>query len=105
MVNIRNVPAEADLNAGSRREVRISHFDGCAAVILRMKLKAPVSGKDLQPAIRRRDGPHDDAQAVAERAARRLAEELGRRERPADREHPADGFRRSAKAWTVVLNE
>ena len=75
------------------------------AVALGAQLDPPVARRDDEGAVRCEDRAGDHAQAVAERAARRQPQQLGRDHRPGDAEQARDLFRRAVDAAAVVLDE
>ena len=75
------------------------------AVALRAKHDPPVAGDDDERARRGENSAGDDAQAVAERAARRQPQQLGRDHRAGDAEQAGDLFRRAVDPGAVVLDE
>ena len=95
---------EADLDPRSDYAVVRARLDhGGRAVAFGLELEPHAAGDHGQEAVRGEHGPSDHAQAIAERAAGRQAQELGGYQRTVDAEQARDFMRIEARAF--VLDE
>ena len=95
---------KADLDPRSGPPVRGRALDdGGGSIALRLEFLPYAPADDGELPIRREHRANRDPEAVAERAASRQAQHLGRRQRPCDAEQAGDLVRVDAGA--VVLDE
>ncbi len=80
-------------------------YDRRRAVALRAEFDPAIARRDDEKAIGCEDAASDHPQAVAERAAHRQPQQLGRDHWPGDAEQPGDLFRLTFDSAAVVLDE
>ena len=86
----RSGPKPISIRVPTGASLALLSTTGVVAVALRLEVEPHAAGDDGEEAVRRQHRAGDHPEAVAERAAGRQAQELGRHQRPIDAEQAGD---------------